>query len=48
MMWHHRYLKDDIDKIIEIGEVVDGNIGILYDARAEYMKNTSWWTNGTP
>jgi len=38
MKWHRTDSKDDMDKIIWIGGVMDGNAGTLPDARAEYME----------
>jgi len=38
MKWHFTDFKDDIDKIIWIGGVMDENTGTWYDARAQYMK----------
>jgi len=37
-MLHRTDFKDDVDKIIGIGGVMDGKAGTWYDAWAEYMK----------
>jgi hypothetical protein len=37
--WHHIEFKDDIGKIIMIGDALGGKAGIWYGTRPEYMIN---------